>query len=103
VAKVVDGREVEIMVSADGKLQGREVQVPASSVPDAVLENAAKAVPGAARTGIDEVRDAANNLVEYHVKASLAGIDYKCVLTPAGAVVMLLRETLAEVEVPLPR
>lgn len=103
VKKVVDGRGVEIMVTADGRIHSRELEVAPAGVPDAVLENAAKAVPGASRTKLEEVRDAANNLVEYHVKSTQAGLNYKCVLTPAGKVVRLLRETPAEIEVPLAR
>lgn len=103
VKKIVDGRGVEIMVAPDGRIDGREVEVPASSVPDAVIEGAARAVPGGERSLVEELRDGANNLVEYHVKSKRAGIAYKCVLTPAGKVVRLLRETPAEVEVPVGR
>ena len=103
IAKRVDGREVEIMVTPDGRVHARELEVPATGVPDAVLEAAAKAVPGGTRTKVEEARDGANNLLEYHVKATLAGVAYKAVLTPAGKLLRLLRETTAEVEVPVAR
>jgi hypothetical protein len=72
-------------------------------VPDAVLEAANKAVPGATRTVVEEIRDGANMLTAYHVKAEHSMIKYKISITPEGKVTKVVRETKAEIEVPLKR
>ena len=103
VSKRVDGREVEVMVTPEGRIHRREIQVMASQVPDVVLESAGKTIAGATRTQVEEIRGGANELLEYHVKVEHSGVKYKIVLTIGGKVTTVLRETMAEIEIPVNR
>jgi len=101
VTKEINGREFEVLVTPEGVIERREIEVDAGSLPQAVNAAADQAVPGGRRTKSEEIRDRENKLEEYHVKIERQGLRFKVVLTPEGRVLRVARETLAEIEVPV--
>lgn len=100
ITKSVDGREVEAMFHPDGTLHSQELEVAADAVPDAVRSAVADTKLGDV-TKWEEIRDAEGALVEYHVKLSSAGKNYKLRVAAAGTVLAVLREVPAEIEIPI--
>jgi hypothetical protein len=101
VTKEINGREFEVLVTPKGFIERREIEVDAGTLPQTVNAAADQAVPGGRRTKSEEIRDEENELEEYHVKIERQGLRFKVVLTPEGRVLRVLRETLAEIEVPV--
>jgi len=101
VTCIKDGREEEVMFTSDFKPHRWEVGVPKSSVPGKVMNAAELAVPGADVAKCEEIRDGDKNLLEYHFKLSKADKKYKAVVSLAGELLFLYRETVGEIEVPL--
>lgn len=101
LTKEIDGREVEAMFRPDGTLHSEEVEVSAGDVPQVVQESVRARMAGTV-TKWEEIRDGQRNLVEYHAKVAKDGAKYKVIVTTDGAVIGVLREIPAEIEVPVP-
>lgn len=101
VTCLVDGEEKEVMFTSDFEPHRWEVGTAESEVPKAVMEAARLAVPGADVTKCEAILDGDRNLLEYHFKLKKEGIKYKAVVSLAGKVERLYRETIGEIEVPL--
>lgn len=96
----VKGMEVEAMFTPDGQLYMQEISVPQSKVPAGVQTAARAALSGGKVRNWEEIRDADNTLLEYHVKMSRGGKNYKLKVTTGGRVKAVYREVPAEIEVP---
>jgi len=94
------GLETEVMFYPDGTVFRSEIEVAAEDVPRSIRNIAQAALPGAQATKFEQIREADNRLIEYHVKLSRDGKRYKLILARAGEFRSLLREIPAEVEVP---
>jgi len=101
LTKEIDGREIEAMFLPDGTLHSEEIEVPSASVPGAVKAAVARRLGGEI-TKWEEIRDGAKRLVEYHAKVASAGRKYKVRAGLDGAVLGVVREVEAEIEVPVP-
>ena len=101
ITKVIDGREREVMVTESGKVHSHEIDVAENKVPPAVLRAVEQAFPGSRRTKTEEIRDGEYELVEYHVKVDDGGRRLKVVLSSEGRILHAVRETLAEIEIPV--
>jgi hypothetical protein len=101
VSKRIDGRKQEVMLTADGRVHSKEIEIDPATAPQAVVQAAAQAVLNGRFVSIEEIRDAKERLQEYHVKMEREGRKYKLVLDPQGKVLETVRETLAEIEVPV--
>jgi len=102
LSKEVDGLEVEAMFLPDGTLHSEEVEVAASTVPSAVAAAVAAELDGDV-TKWEEIRDADRALVEYHAKVASSGRAYKVRVSLDGRVLAVVRELVAEIEVPVTR
>jgi hypothetical protein len=101
LSRVVDGREVEAMFTADGTLHSEEIEVEKAAVPEAVASAIAKAFPEGTVSQWEEIHDGERALVEYHVKLGSGGRSYKVRVSPAGAIEGAVLEVVAELEVPV--
>jgi len=101
LSKEIDGREVEVMFRLDGTLASEEIEVAASSVPEAARA-AVDALMDGRVTAWEEIRDGERNLVEYHAKVEASGRRFKVAVGADGAVRSVVREVPAEIEVPVP-
>jgi hypothetical protein len=100
VTKQIDGRYVEAMFLADGSLHSEEVEVAQDAVPAAVKRAVANHMSGRVNKW-EEIRDHSRTLVEYHVKLTSNGADYKLAVSPDGVVRQTFREVAAEIELPV--
>jgi hypothetical protein len=100
LSREVKGMEVEAMFTPDGQLFQQEVEVPQSKVPAGVQTAARAALSGGKVTKWEEIRDGDNTLLEYHVKMSRGGKDFKLMITLGGRVKAVYREIPSEIEVP---
>lgn len=100
LTKEIDGLEVEALFHPDGRLESEEIEVAASSVPDAV-KKAVRARIGGEFTKFEEIRDGNRMLVQYHVKTTAKGMNYKVMVGVGGTVLGVVREVPAEIEVPV--
>lgn len=96
----VGGRSVEAMFTAEGELHSLELEVARDSAP-AVTQRITSTWPGSTVRMLEEIRDASRNFVEYHVKIDHKGAKYKIVADAEGTIRAALRETPAELEVPV--
>ncbi|MCC6672645.1 MAG: hypothetical protein IT458_16390 [Planctomycetes bacterium] len=96
-----DGRDHEVMFTPEGKVHSHEVEVDPARLPAAVVQAAAKAVPNGRQTKTEEIRDGDGKLLEYHVKLERDGRKYKVAVATDGKVLKTVRETPAEIEVPV--
>jgi hypothetical protein len=100
LTREVKGMEVEAMFTPDGQLYQQELSVPQSKVPAGVQTAARAALSGGKVRNWEEIRDANNALIEYHVKMARGGKNYKVMVTTDGRVTSVYREVPAEIEVP---
>lgn len=100
LTKNMNGKKIEAMFHADGRLHSEEIEVDTNTVPRAVQDAARGFAPGAtARWEI--IRDSARELVEYHAKLTKGGKKYKLLVGLDGKLLRVVREINAEIEVPL--
>jgi hypothetical protein len=99
--RVVDGRAVEAMFTADGELFSEEIEIPADRVPQAVKAAVAARHPQGRDHSYEEIRDATRTIEEYHVKLVEGDAHYKILVSPAGIVRGTYLEGPAEIEVPV--
>ena len=100
LSKVIDGREVEAMFHPDGTLRSEEAEVAVEDVPDEVRAAVAARLAGTVRKW-ETVRDSDRALIEYHAKVDSDGRQYKLVVSTDGEILRVVRELLAEIEVPV--
>jgi uncharacterized membrane protein YkoI len=100
LTREVKGMEVEAMFTPDGQLYQQEIEVAQSSVPAGVQTAARAALSGGKVRKWEEIRDADNALIEYHVKMARGGMNYKVKVTTGGRVTHVYREIPGEIEVP---
>jgi hypothetical protein len=100
VTKRVSGKEVEVLFDMKGNPVEWEIEIDRTAAPAAVLA-AADSAAGGSVTKIEEIRDGAKKLTAYHVKKADRGIRYKLEIAPDGRVLRVLRETNAEIEIPI--
>ena len=98
LSKEIGGFEVEAMFFPDGRLHSEEVQVAATSIPAAVRTTAEGHLGGQVNHW-EEIRDGDRKLVEFHVKKTADGKDYKLRVSKAGVLLETYREVVAEIEV----
>lgn len=101
LSRSIAGREVEAMFTEDGALFSEEIEVTTANVPALIQDRIEERFPNGNVTAWEEVRDGDRELVEYHVKVAASGKNYKAVVSLAGVVEKVLREIVAEVEVPV--
>ncbi|MEW6746590.1 MAG: PepSY domain-containing protein [Planctomycetota bacterium] len=101
VTKKVDGKDYEVLFDAGGHAIDWEIEVDAKDVPQAVIDVAKTEVSGGTVTKVEEIRDAAKALQQYHVKMTKDGIRYKIALSLDAKLLAVYREATAEIEVPL--
>jgi hypothetical protein len=99
--KNVGGRDHEVSFTPDGEVYAQEIEIDPAKAPPTVLQSAAKGVPGGTQTDVEEVRDAAGTVRAYHVKYERDRRRYKVAVTPQGGLLRTVRETTAEIEVPV--
>jgi len=97
----VMGRDTEAMFRPDGTLHSLEVEIDPQSAP-AITKSVAATWPGSRLKSVEEIRNDAQELVEYHVKIDAGGKSLKVMVGPDGMVKSAVRETVAELEVPMP-
>ncbi len=78
---MVDGREHEAKVTADGSLVELEEEVDAQSVPAAVRKAASKAFPKSAKLTFEK-----KTIVLYEVEAKVDGKEREVLISPSGQV-----------------
>ncbi len=101
IAKQVDGRPIEILVTDDGTVRGGEEVLARSAWPAAVVAAAEAAVPGATLERVERVWGAeARGAEAYHVKFDAGGDSVRVSLTADAAVVRVVRRLRAQVRVP---
>jgi len=100
VTKEVGGFEHEVLFDETGRPVVWEVQVDPTKAPSAVIGASEEAVGGSLHA-VEEIRDASKVLTQYHVKRRDGSLRWKLVLSPRGEVLRVLRETQAEIEVPV--
>lgn len=100
LTREVKGMEVEAMFTPDGQLYQQEISVPQSKIPAGVQTACRAALSGGKVRNWEEIRDAENALLEYHVKMARGGKNYKLMVTTDGRVTSVYREIPAEIEVP---
>jgi hypothetical protein len=101
LSREVDGRDVEAMFTPAGALHQLELEVAADSVPADVKRTALEAVDGARPDKWEEIRDAQQELTEFHVKLGRGDERFKVVISLDGVLLAVFRELPAEVEVPV--
>ncbi len=95
-----EGRAWEYLVGDDLRVLDTEKELSPEETPGAVRDAAENAMPGGELTGIELLQSPER--VEYHVKKSIDGAEYKIVITPNGRVVRRVRQARAELGIPLP-
>jgi len=100
LSREVKGMEVEAMFTPDGQLFQQEIEIPQSKVPAGVQTAARAALSGGKVSKWEEIRDASNALLEYHVKMARGGKNFKIMITTGGRVTAVYREIPSEIEVP---
>jgi hypothetical protein len=101
LSREVDGREVEAMFTPDGALHQLELEVAADTIPAGVRSTARDAIDGARADKWEEIRDAQQELIEFHVKLGRGDERFKIVIGLDAALLAVFREVPAEVEVPV--
>lgn len=99
LSKEIDGLEVEAMFLPDGSLHSQEIEVRASSVPAAIAATVRDF--GGSVDKWEEIRDGDRNLVEYHAKVTRGGHRFKLSVSRKGRLEAVVRELVAEIEVPV--
>jgi len=100
ITKMIDGKEWEVLFDPQGNPTSWEVQIDPGEAPEGVLKVTEDKVGGSI-TSVEKILDDAKNLTAYHVKRDADGYHYKLIVSPEGRLRMTLRETKAEIEVPL--
>lgn len=101
-----NGKAQEVMFNPDGSIHRWELEIAAKDVPERPMKLAKGMLPGAKLTKCEEIRDGTNDLLEYHFKFAEKGIKYKVVVPvkqDAEYPVVVYRETMAELEIPVRR
>jgi hypothetical protein len=100
ITKQVGEFEHEVLFDESGRPLLWEIQIDSSKAPAAVISASEKAVKGSLQA-VEEIRDASKALTEYHVKRRDGETRWKLEISPGGEVLRVLRETKAEIEVPV--
>ncbi len=93
------GLAYEYVFDDSGRLLESEEELGPGELPEEVLRHVELALGGGERTSTERVTR--GDKVEYHVKKEKDGMRYKIVLAENGALLAVVREARAEVEVPL--
>jgi len=101
VTAAVGGSEQEVMFTEQGEPYRWELEVAESDVPGNVLEAARTAVEGAKIDKSESILGPQKDLLEYHLKLSKDNVKYKVVVSTAGELQRIYRETIGEIEVPI--
>jgi uncharacterized protein YuzE len=101
VEKKVQGRSVFLMISADGKVVGRETELPRNEWPQHVVDAANKAVPTGPIKTIELVTGPeALGGTEYHVKKDIGGEVLRISVLENGTVTRYVRKIKGEFKPP---
>ena len=101
VEKKVQGRSIYLMISEDGKVVGREDELPQSQWPPHVVAAVNKAVPmGAIRTIEKVTGPEALGGTEYHVKKDIGGEILRISVLEDGTVTRKIRKIKSEFKPP---
>lgn len=101
LSRVVDGRKVEALFHADGRLHSEELEIDGSTVPDPVRSRLRERFPRGSGWSFEEIRNEQQRPVEFHVKLEQDGMRYKAAVYQNGHIRAIWREVQAEVEVPV--
>ncbi|TAH39452.1 MAG: hypothetical protein EYC70_01315 [Planctomycetota bacterium] len=97
--KTRDGREMEVLLRADGEVYELEIVRTESETPAAIV-TAAKGWRGPGTvTSWEEIQDGARRTVSWHVKKTVDDFRFKLIFDPDGRMERVYRETPAEIEV----
>jgi len=101
VLKEIDGRSIEILLTPDGKVAGREDELKLADVPKNVLDAANAAVPAGEVVAVEKVTGPeALGATEHHVKKKVEGEILRISVLESGKVGRVLRKLRAEVKIP---
>lgn len=103
VVMEVDGRTVEAMFLPDGTLYMQEVETDAQKVPQPVKDAISNRFGTIKVTSWERLSDAQGKIVAYHAKFAQGSRNLKVAVSPVGDIEEILRETPAEIEVPMGR
>jgi uncharacterized membrane protein YkoI len=93
-----DGKGLEYVVDEAGTILEQEREIERSEAPAGVVEAAMGRIPGDFRSV--EILEIGDEVV-YHVKTASGARRFKAVVAPDGRVLRAVRETRAEIEIPL--
>lgn len=96
-----DGRYWELIFDQDGNIFESEREITWDEAPVPVRTTAETSLLGGQLVSIERIRHGDEH--EYHVKKMRDGGRYKMVITPEGELKRLVREAMAEIEIPLAR
>lgn len=99
VQLVHEGRNWELVYSEDGELLESERELTRDEWPSAVVQAADQRVPGGLLLSVELIERLDDAM--YHVKKEKDGARHKLVIEASGAVVRHVRETPAEIEIPI--
>jgi len=104
VEKQVEGRTVELVLTEDGELVGKEEELPSAKWPKQVVEAANKAVPQGQITTVEWIEGPeALGGKEYHVKKDVGGELVRISVLEDGRIGRLVRKIKAEFKAPYKR
>jgi hypothetical protein len=101
VQKDVDGKKHEIVMTEDGTVLEREIEIAREDAPQEVLDAATRAIEGGTFKSVERIEIGGGSETRFHVKLERDGASYKVVLAPSGNVLRKVREAKAEIEIPL--
>jgi hypothetical protein len=101
VIKQVEGRDIALVFTDDGKLVGKEEELPQASWPKRIVDAANKAVPEGRITMVEFVYGPeAMGGREYHVKKDVGGELVRISVSEDGSIGRVLRKIRAEFKAP---
>lgn len=100
VTKRVGNLEREALFDDAGNVVEWEVEVERGEVPDSIVQTAAAAAPGEF-TAYEAIKGPDEVVRAWHMKKNDGGIKYKIAVGADGALIVVVRETNAEIEVPV--
>ncbi|MEZ6005893.1 MAG: hypothetical protein R3F17_00130 [Planctomycetota bacterium] len=100
LTKTIDGREIEAMFWPDGTLHSEEIQIAATDVPTVVVETLDASQAGDV-TSWESIAGNQQVITEYHAKVHHEGRKYKVAIAADGRLLSIVREVVAEIEVPV--
>lgn len=93
------GRAMEIVLDEQGNVLETERELERDEAPSEVLEASRRAIPDSSFLSVEVIKS--EDALTYHVKRQRGGARYKIVLSANGVVLRKVRETTAEIEIPL--